>query len=104
MYLAVVLDAWSRKCWLVDGESLRTELVLDALEMAIGQRRPGDVIHHSDQGSQYTSLAFGGRCRAIPSMRARSSASITKSSLSLRRNGVVHVYKVGFSVTHAEGR
>jgi putative transposase len=42
---------------------LRTELVLDALEMAIGQRRPGDVIHHSDQGSQYTSLAFGGRCQ-----------------------------------------
>jgi Integrase core domain len=42
---------------------LRTELVLDALEMVTGQRRPGDVIHHSDQGSQYTSLAFGGRCR-----------------------------------------
>jgi putative transposase len=31
---------------------LRTELVLDALEMAIGQRRPEGVIHHSDQGSQ----------------------------------------------------
>ena len=42
---------------------LRTELVLDALEMAIGQRRPDGVIHHSDQGSQYTSLAFGKRCR-----------------------------------------
>lgn len=42
---------------------LRSGLVLDALEMAIGQRRPSDVIHHSDQGSQYTSLAFGGRCR-----------------------------------------
>ena len=42
---------------------LRTELVLGALEMAVGQRRPKDVIHHSDQGSQYTSLAFGGRCR-----------------------------------------
>ena len=37
--------------------------MLDALEMAIGQRRPENVIHHSDQGSQYTSLAFGGRCR-----------------------------------------
>ena len=50
---------------------LRTELVLDALEMAVGQRRPHDVIHHSDQGSQYTSLAFGGRCREVgvrPSM------------------------------------
>jgi hypothetical protein len=42
---------------------LRTELVLKALDMALGQRRPGEVIHHSDQGSQYTSLAFGQRCR-----------------------------------------
>ena len=42
---------------------LRTELVLDALEMALGQRRPGDVVLHSDQGSQFTSLAFGNRCR-----------------------------------------
>ena len=41
----------------------RAELVIDALEMAIGQRRPGTVIHHSDQGSQYTSLAFGKRCK-----------------------------------------
>ncbi len=42
---------------------LRTQLVLDALEMALGQRRPRNVVHHSDQGSQYTSLAFGSRCR-----------------------------------------
>jgi putative transposase len=64
LYLAVILDAWSRKIvgWSM-ANHLRTELVLDALEMAIGQRRPGDVIHHSDQGSQYTSLAFGKRCR-----------------------------------------
>jgi putative transposase len=64
LYLAVVLDAWSRKIvgWSM-ANHLRTELVLNALEMAIGQRRPGDVIHHSDQGSQYTSLAFGKRCQ-----------------------------------------
>jgi len=64
LYLAVVLDAWSRKIigWSM-ANSLRTELVLDALEMAIGQRRPDGVIHHSDQGSQYTSLAFGKRCK-----------------------------------------
>jgi putative transposase len=64
LYLAVVLDAWSRKIvgWSM-ANHLRTELVLDALEMAVGQRRPRNVIHHSDQGSQYTSLAFGGRCR-----------------------------------------
>ena len=42
---------------------LRSDLVLDALEMAVGQRKPRDVIHHSDQGSQYTSLAFGNRCQ-----------------------------------------
>ena len=64
LYLSVVLDAWSRKVvgWFM-ANHLKAELVLDALEMAVGQRRPRDVIHHSDQGSQYTSLAFGNRCR-----------------------------------------
>jgi putative transposase len=64
LYLAVVLDAWSRRIvgWSM-ANHLRTELVLAALEMAIGQRKPIDVIHHSDQGSQYIALAFGGRCR-----------------------------------------
>ena len=64
LYLAVVLDAWSRRIvgWSM-ANHLRSELVLDAFEMALGQRRPDDVVHHSDQGSQYTSLAFGGRCR-----------------------------------------
>lgn len=64
LYLAVVMDAWSRRVvgWAM-ATHLRTELVLDALEMAIRQRRPTGVIHHSDQGSQYTSIAFGKRCR-----------------------------------------
>lgn len=64
LHLAVVLDAWSRRVvgWAM-ARHLRTELVLAALEMAVGQRRPQGVIHHSDQGSQYTSLAFGKRCR-----------------------------------------
>jgi transposase InsO family protein len=64
LYLAVVEDAWSRRVvgWAM-ATHLRTELVLDALSMAIQQRRPNGVIHHSDQGSQYTSLAFGKRCR-----------------------------------------
>ena len=63
LYLAVVLDAWSRRVvgWAM-ATHLRTELVLDALEMALVQRRPSDVVHHSDQGCQYTSLAFGRRC------------------------------------------
>ena len=67
LYLAVVLDAWSRRIPAVAGTGwsnhLRNELVLDAFEMALGQRRPTNVVHHSDQGSQYTSLAFGGGCR-----------------------------------------
>jgi putative transposase len=64
LFLAVVLDAWSRRVvgWAMESH-LRTELVLAALDMAVAQRRPTEVIHHSDQGCQYTSLAFGGRCR-----------------------------------------
>lgn len=63
LYLAVVLDAFSRRIvgWAME-TYLRTELVLQALDMALGQRRAYGVIHHSDQGSQYTSLAFGKRC------------------------------------------
>jgi putative transposase len=64
LYLAVVVDAFSRKVvgWAMENH-LRTELVLEALNMALCQRRPKDVIHHSDQGCQYTSIAFGRRCR-----------------------------------------
>ncbi len=64
LYLAVVMDAWSRRIvgWSM-ANHLRTELVMDALQMAVEERRPEGVIHHSDQGSQYTSLAFGKRCR-----------------------------------------
>ena len=72
LYLAVVLDAWSRRVvgWAM-ATHLRSELVLDALNMAFQQRRPRDVIHHSDHGCQYTSIAFGQRCRDMgvrPSM------------------------------------
>ena len=72
LYLAVVLDAWSRRIvgWAMETH-LRTELVLAALDMAVRQRQPRAVIHHSDQGCQYTALAFGQRCRAAgvrPSM------------------------------------
>jgi putative transposase len=64
LYLAVVLDAWSRRVvgWAM-ANHLRTELVLKALNRALWQRRLDDVIHHSDQGCQYTSIAFGNRCR-----------------------------------------
>jgi len=64
LYLAVVLDAFSRRIvgWAMETH-LRTELVLDALNMALWRRRPSAVIHHSDQGCQYTSIAFGKRCK-----------------------------------------
>lgn len=64
VYLAVVLDVWSRRVvgWAM-ATHLRSSLVVDALSMALSQRRPNDVIHHSDQGSQYTSIAFGQRCK-----------------------------------------
>jgi putative transposase len=65
LYLAVIIDAYSRRVvgWSM-ANHLRTELVLDALEMALWNRRPGaGLIHHADHGSQYTSVAFGRRCR-----------------------------------------
>jgi putative transposase len=63
LYLAVGLDVFSRRIvgWAME-TYLRTELVLKALDRALGQRRAAGVIHHSDQGSQYTSFAFGKRC------------------------------------------
>jgi putative transposase len=65
LYLAAVQDAYSRRIvgWQM-AEHMRAELVLDALKMAIKRRRPEPgLIHHSDQGSQYVSLAFGQTAR-----------------------------------------
>jgi putative transposase len=73
LYLATVLDAWSRRIvgWAM-GDMLRTELVVDALNMAVWNRRPAvGVVHHSDRGAQYTSLTFSRRCQEtgiMPSM------------------------------------
>ena len=73
LYLASVLDAWSRRCvgWAMD-PSPSAGLVTRALDTAIASRRPqAGLIHHSDQGCQYTSLAFGTRLReagVAPSM------------------------------------
>ncbi len=67
VYLAVVLDAWSRRVvgWSI-ADHIRAELVVDALQMAAWRRRPpeGQAIFHSDHGCQYTSWAFGRRLRA----------------------------------------
>jgi putative transposase len=64
LYLAVVLDVFSRRIvgWSMS-TTLHVDVVLAALNMALAQRQPKGVIHHSDQGSQYTSFAFGKRCR-----------------------------------------
>jgi putative transposase len=72
LYLAVVVDVYSRKVvgWAF-GERMTSDLVIAALNMAVHTRRPESVIHHSDQGSQYTSVAFGKRCEEMgvkPSM------------------------------------
>jgi putative transposase len=72
LYLAVVIDVYSRKVvgWSF-GQRMTADLVVSALDMALFTRRPQGVIHHSDQGSQYTSLAFGKRCKEMnvrPSM------------------------------------
>ena len=67
IYLAAVVDAWSRRVvgWSIT-DHLRTELVVDALDMALWRRRPeagSGLIHHADHGTQYTSWAFGQRLR-----------------------------------------
>jgi putative transposase len=67
LYCAVVLDAYSRRVvgWSI-ADHIRSELVVDALQMAIWRRQPPDkqTVAHSDHGSQYTSWAFGRRLRS----------------------------------------
>jgi putative transposase len=67
LYLASVMDCYSRRIvgWAI-ADHLRAELVVDALEMAVTRRRPNaGLVHHSDRGSQYTSLIFTRRCRSV---------------------------------------
>ena len=82
IYLAVVLDVWSRRVvgWAI-GEQMTAELVLAALNMALQQRKPRGVIHHSDQGSQHSSIAFGERCKKMgvrPSMGTAAMPTTTR--------------------------
>ncbi len=73
LYLAFLLDAHSRRVvgWSM-ASHLKTELVIDALEMAVWRRKPSaGLIHHTDRGSQYTTLSFGKRLEEVgivPSM------------------------------------
>ena len=67
LYLAFVLDCYSRRIvgWAMD-EHLRTELVVDALRMAVWRRKPAPgLIHHSDRGVQYTALSFSERLKEV---------------------------------------
>ena len=66
VYLAALTDVFSRKVvgWAF-GEQMTADLVITALNMALLTRKPESVIHHSDQGSQYTSIAFGQRCKQM---------------------------------------
>ncbi len=60
VYLAVVLDAWSRKVvgWAL-GRSLAAQLTVSALEQAIAERQPPPgLVHHSDRGIQYASREY----------------------------------------------
>lgn len=78
LYLAAVQDAFSRRIvgWSM-ADHMRAELVVDALKMAVARRRPeGEVIHHSDQGSQYVSLAFGQAARDAGIARSMGSRGV----------------------------
>jgi putative transposase len=72
-YLAVILDAYSRRVigWAL-GSSLEFQLTLNALEQAIATRQPSaGLVHHSDQGVQYASQTYVSRleeCGAVMSM------------------------------------
>ena len=98
LYLSFVLDTYSRKVvgWSM-ANHLKTELVLDAVNMAIYNRRPAPgLIHHSDRGSQYTSVEFGKRLREevlLPSMGSVADAydnSMAESFISTLKRELVH--------------
>ena len=98
LYLSFVLDTYSRRIvgWSM-ANNLRTELVLDALDMAIYTRRPQPgLIHHSDRGSQYTSVEFGSRLKEaglLPSMGSVADAydnSMAESFVSTLKRELVH--------------
>ncbi len=107
-YLAVVMDVWSRRIvgWCF-ASHMRTEIVLDAMEMAIRQRQPIGVIHHSDRGSQYTSLAFGRTCREAgvrPSMGSTGDAYDNAMCESFFATLETELLDVESFRTHAEAR
>jgi putative transposase len=98
LYLSFVLDTYSRKVvgWSM-ANNLKTELVLDALNMAIYTRRPQPgLVHHSDRGSQYTSVEFGSRLKEaglLSSMGSVADAydnSMAESFVSTLKRELIH--------------
>jgi transposase InsO family protein len=80
LYLAVVLDAWSRRIvgWAFSAD-LKTRVVLDALDMALVARKPDNVVHHSDRGSntRRSLSAIAARKPAFVHRQARSATPTT---------------------------
>ena len=98
LYISFVLDTYSRKVvgWSM-ANHLKTELVVDAVNMAIYNRRPQPgLIHHSDRGSQYTSVEFGSRLKEaglLPSMGSVADAydnSMAESFVSTLKRELIH--------------
>jgi putative transposase len=98
LYLAAVQDAFSRRIvgWSM-ADHMRSELVVDALQMAVARRRPKPgLIHHSDQGSQYVSLAFGQAAREAGIARSMGSKgdcydnSVAESFFATLKKELVH--------------
>ena len=98
IYLAFILDTHSRRIvgWSMNSH-MRTELVVDALEMAVWRRKPGaGLIHHTDRGSQYTALSFGKRLEEagiVPSMGRTGTAldnAMAESFIATLKTELVH--------------
>jgi putative transposase len=101
LYLAFILDCYSRKVvgWSM-ASYLRTELVVDALEMALWRRKPGaGLIHHTDRGAQYTALSFAKRLEEVgivPSMGRAGSAldnAISESFVASLKTELLHRHR-----------
>jgi putative transposase len=100
VYLSFVLDVYSRRVvgWSIS-DSLRTELVVNALEMALWRRKPSSgLVHHSDRGAQYTALSFGKRLEeagVVASMGRTGSAldnAISESFVASLKTELLHEY------------
>ena len=98
LYLAFILDTHSRRIvgWSM-ASHMRTELVVDALEMAVWRRKPSaGLVHHSDRGSQYTAISFGKRLEEVgimPSMGRTGTAldnAMAESFIATLKTELVH--------------